>query len=87
MTATSGLSRESGWDMSLTSPETEVPTVETLKVADRCDELCNAQAYVRVLLPLHGMELSFCKHHFEENELSLMAKGAVVIEDIRAQLV
>jgi len=37
---------------------------EPLTAADRCDR-CNAQAYVRVVLPVG--ELLFCAHHAREH--------------------
>ena len=39
-------------------------TTEPLTAADRCDR-CNAQAYVRVVMP--SGELLFCAHHAREH--------------------
>jgi hypothetical protein len=58
--AASGMYRASGWFyVYVTGTMTE-----PLTAADRCDR-CNAQAYVRVVLPVG--ELLFCAHHAREH--------------------
>jgi hypothetical protein len=46
-----------------------------------CDR-CNAAAVVRTLL-LGGGSLSWCGHHYHDNEDALKSRGALVIEDNR----
>lgn len=52
-----------------------------LKVADRCDTGCNAQALVRVGHPTHGI-LDFCQHHYDRFAVSLLADGFTVVEQV-----
>ena len=40
-------------------------TAPALSITDRCDR-CNAQAYVRVVLP-GGTDLLFCGHHWSRH--------------------
>lgn len=46
---------------------------------DRCDR-CGAQAYVRVQLPISGLILDFCAHHFRRHEDDL-ADAILVLDD------
>jgi len=46
-----------------------------------CDR-CSATAVVRTLL-LGGGSLSWCGHHYSDNEDALRSAGALVIEDTR----
>lgn len=67
------------------STETEVQDVKPqLRVADRCDCHCNAQAMVAV--QIRGTVLLFCGHDFAKHEDALILDGGQVIEDIRASL-
>lgn len=67
------------------SSETEVQDVrEQLRVADRCDCRCNAQAMVAV--SIRGGLLLFCAHDFQAHEDALILQGGEVVEDIRASL-
>ncbi|MBO0925567.1 hypothetical protein J1G44_13885 [Cellulomonas sp. zg-ZUI199] len=52
-----------GWLYGDVTGTTTEPTTP-LTAADRCDR-CNAQAYVRVVLPVG--ELLFCAHHAREH--------------------
>lgn len=54
-----------------------------LTAVDRCDR-CAAQAYVRTTLP-SGSELTFCAHHWHENEDALR-EVAVAIHDESCRL-
>lgn len=49
----------------------------------RCDR-CGFRAYVLVML--RDLVLVFCKHHFEQHELALMAAGWDTIVDSRDEL-
>lgn len=61
----------------------EVSSVNELRASDRCAR-CEAQAYVRVSIA--GSTLDWCRHHYNEHEAALIAKGAKVITDQRSQL-
>jgi hypothetical protein len=50
--------------------EKEEPRVYKLNTSHRCDK-CGAQAYVDVILN-SGLNLLFCKHHYNKYELALM---------------
>jgi hypothetical protein len=66
------------------TPAPEVQGVEKLRVADRCDCTCNAQAMVAVRI--RGTLLLFCGHDFAKHEDALILDGGEVVEDIRASL-
>lgn len=50
-----------------------------LSAADRCDR-CNAQAYVRVVLPA-GTDLLFCAHHWSAYEEALRPQAVEIIDE------
>ena len=50
-----------------------------LSATDRCDR-CNAQAYVRVVLP-GGADLQFCAHHWSRHEGALRPRAEQVIDE------
>jgi hypothetical protein len=54
-------------------------TTKALATSDRCDR-CQAQAYVRVVLPA-GTDLLFCAHHWSTYEAALRPKAAEVIDE------
>lgn len=54
-------------------------TAPALSVTDRCDR-CNAQAYVRVVLP-GGTDLLFCGHHWNRHEDALRPQAAEVVDE------
>jgi hypothetical protein len=58
-----------------------------LTLFDYCDKGCSvaARAYVMVQMP-SGNTLAFCKHCYESLEAVLLARGAVVVADIRHEL-
>ena len=56
-----GMRTDGGWLHVLVTATT---TTDPLTAADRCDR-CNAQAYVRVVMP--SGELLFCAHHAREH--------------------
>jgi len=58
----------------------ETMTAPTLGAMDRCDR-CNAQAYVRVVLP-GGADLLFCGHHWGHHEAVLRPQAAEVIDEL-----
>ena len=76
----------------MTRPDGEIVAVE-LTLFDYCDAedgssaegVPLARAYVLVQLP-SGTYLAFCKHHYERMEASLLAAGAIVVDDKRADL-
>ncbi len=55
-------------------------TAPTLGATDRCDR-CNAQAYVRVVLP-GGADLLFCGHHWGHHESALRPKAEEIIDEL-----
>lgn len=59
--------------------ETTQALAKGLSAMDRCDR-CNAQAYVRVVLPA-GMDLLFCAHHWGTYEDALRPQAAEVIDE------
>ena len=59
-TPSDGMGSGGGWLHGLVT----ATTTEPLTAADRCDR-CNAQAYVRVVMP--SGELLFCAHHAREH--------------------
>ena len=66
--------------------ETKAP-LAPLSAKDRCDtRSCGARAYVHVGHADSFTFLSFCGHHYHDNELKLMAAGFAVVEDIREDL-
>lgn len=69
-----------------TRPEVVAPEVVSLRVADRCDCRCGAQAFVSVQVVPDAGPLLFCKHDFEKHEAALAAAGAKVLEDKRSEL-
>lgn len=70
-----------------TRPEVEAPAAPpTLRVADRCDCRCGAQAFVLVQVVPDAGPLLFCKHHFEKHEAALIVDGAKVLLDARSDL-
>lgn len=59
--------------MKQASPKQEdKPRVYVLNTTHRCDS-CSAQAYVQVTLTTSQLELLFCKHHYNRNEIALLA--------------
>jgi hypothetical protein len=50
-----------------------------LQATDRCDR-CNAQAYVRVVLPA-GTDLLFCAHHWAAYEDALRPQAAEIVDE------
>lgn len=54
-------------------------TAPALSATDRCDR-CQAQAYVRVVLP-SGADLLFCGHHWNAHESALRPTAAEVIDE------
>jgi len=54
-------------------------TAPALAATDRCDR-CNAQAYVRVVLP-GGSDLLFCSHHWNDHEGVLRPQAAEVVDE------
>ena len=64
------------------------PSID-LKLSDRCDTGCTAQAIVGVTLPTLAEEgpidglLLFCLHHYKKYEDALERQGATVVVDIR----
>jgi hypothetical protein len=70
------------------------PAVPSLTLSDRCDAsavvggpngtstrgACNAQAYVRAVLP-SGQDLVFCAHHGRKYEAALAATGATIRDE------
>jgi hypothetical protein len=54
-------------------------TAPELSATDRCDR-CNAQAYVRVVLP-GGTDLQFCGHHWSRHEDALRPKAEHIIDE------
>ena len=59
--------------------DTEPGPVTPLTAADRCDR-CSAAARIRTVLP-SGLELLFCRHHYNEFGTGLRAQGAAVYDD------
>jgi len=62
----------------------ELPVVDvpTLNASHRCDTGCPAQARVRVFLR-SGLELLFCKHHWEAQPDSILAAVDSVVNECR----
>jgi hypothetical protein len=58
---------------------TTTMTAPALSATDRCDR-CNAQAYVRVVLP-GGADLLFCGHHWSRHELALRPQAAAIVDE------
>ncbi|MDD2858943.1 MAG: hypothetical protein PHU75_09740 [Candidatus Nanopelagicales bacterium] len=54
-------------------------TAPALAATDRCDR-CNAQAYVRVVLP-GGADLLFCSHHWNRHEDVLRPQAVAVVDE------
>ena len=54
-------------------------TAPPLSVTDRCDR-CNAQAYVRVVLP-GGTDLLFCGHHWSRHEEALRPQAVEILDE------
>jgi hypothetical protein len=54
-------------------------TAPPLSVTDRCDR-CNAQAYVRVVLP-GGTDLLFCGHHWSRHEEALRPQAVEIVDE------
>ncbi len=54
-------------------------TAVPLKATDRCDR-CQAQAYVRVVLPA-GTDLLFCAHHWGAYEDALRPQAAAIVDE------
>lgn len=82
----------------LIAPATERPQLTLFDMCDSCGfteyisditgsltQVAQARAYVLVQLP-SGSTLSFCKHHYERMEPSLLASGAIVADDKRGEL-
>ena len=66
--------------MSVTTADLTTATPQLTR-HDRCDR-CGAQAFVKATLSTaDGLELLFCGHHFRDNELKLVAAGAVVHDE------
>jgi len=58
---------------------TQTLTAPALSATDRCDR-CNAQAYVRVILP-GGSDLLFCGHHWNRHESALRPQAIEVVDE------
>lgn len=58
---------------------TQTLTAPALSATDRCDR-CNAQAYVRVILP-GGSDLLFCGHHWNRHEPVLRPQAIEVVDE------
>lgn len=58
---------------------TSTLTQPSLTATDRCDR-CNAQAYVRVVLP-NGGDLLFCGHHWARHADVLRPQAREVIDE------
>lgn len=54
-------------------------TAPPLSATDRCDR-CNAQAYVRVVLP-GGTDLLFCGHHWGRHETVLRPQAVEILDE------
>jgi hypothetical protein len=80
----------------VTTSDTPPARIPRLKAKDRCDaafrvplgyELegkekvrsCGAQAYVAV--EIHGVDLLFCKHHFEQYETAIRAVASEILDE------
>ena len=50
-----------------------------LTATDRCDR-CQAQAYVRVVLP-GGADLLFCGHHWNRHEDALRPQAQEIVDE------
>jgi len=55
-------------------------TAPALSSTDRCDR-CNAQAYVRVVLP-GGTDLLFCGHHWNRHEDALRPQALEIVNEL-----
>lgn len=66
-------------ETTLPTAEVEIPVVQTLTAADRCDR-CGAQAYTRA--KKDSLEILFCAHHTRENHEALLAKGFTVHTEV-----
>lgn len=55
-----------------------------LRVADRCDASCGAQAFVAI--GKEHLSLLFCAHHYHQYELALLAEGWSILVDTRDTL-
>ena len=53
-------------------------TAPPLAATDRCDR-CNAQAYVRIVLP-GGTDLLFCGHHWNRHEDALRPQAVEIVD-------
>ena len=58
---------------------TQTLTAPALSATDRCDR-CNAQAYVRVVLP-GGTDLLFCGHHWSRHEDVLRPQAVEIVDE------
>lgn len=58
---------------------TQTLAAPALSATDRCDR-CNAQAYVRVVLP-GGSDLLFCGHHWNRHEPALRPQAVEVVDE------
>lgn len=54
-------------------------TTPVLSATDRCDR-CQAQAYVRVVLP-GGSDLLFCGHHWNRHEEALRPQALEIVDE------
>jgi len=59
----------------------DTTSAQALSATDRCDR-CNAQAYVRVVLPA-GTDLLFCAHHWSAYEEALRPQAAQIVDETR----
>lgn len=50
---------------------------------DRCDRCGHAAA---IAVEVHGVEFTFCSHHYNDSEAGLAAKGAVITADRRSEI-
>jgi hypothetical protein len=60
---------------------TTVPTVTEipdLKVADRCDSKCSAQAFVRIVFKTGMIDL--CGHHYVKHAEAIVLQGGQVLD-------
>ena len=60
-------------------PVTTTLTTPALSATDRCDR-CQAQAYVRVVLP-GGSDLLFCGHHWSRHEDALRPQAEHILDE------
>lgn len=62
--------------------------IDTLKLADRCDQCGSAQAFYRMIKAEEAgnLYLDFCAHHYATNEEALVLSGWDVLDDATGTL-